>query len=429
MSIQAASTSGPVASAGQSGSLASKALTVGAIGTGIALLGFLWGLFGGPSRLVYTPLIGFAFWASLLVGALFFVMITYLFDSGWSVVVRRQLEHALSGFPILAAVFAPLLIVSLVPVAGSTGVVWPWLDTARDVVGGGTVGSDVLWVHKSGYLNPVFFTIRVVLFFGIWIFLASKLRQASFGMDKTGDPANYRAARFWSALGIPLLALSATAASIDWFKSINFHWFSTMYGVWFFAASLRAALAATVIVCAVLAARGYLKGIYNRSHSYLLGCLLLAFTVFWAYISFSQYFLIYNANIPEETFWYNIREVGIWNVVGWLLVLAHFGFPFLYLLFYKNKFGGRILFICGWILAFHLLDLYFNILPQKIPTGPGVNDYYVTGMGGFVGLAFDAAALVGIGGLLVWSFVRSSAKAEPIPVRDPRIEESIHYHV
>ena len=104
------------------------------------------------------------------------------------------------------------------------------------------------------------------------------------------------------------MALATTFAAIDWYKAIEHHWFSTMYGVWYFAASMRAALATTVIVCFILATRGNLKGFFNQAHRYDLGVLMFAFTIFWAYISFSQFFLIYNADIPEETFWYNIRQ-------------------------------------------------------------------------------------------------------------------------
>jgi hypothetical protein len=215
--------------------------------------------------------------------------------------------------------------------------------------------------------------------------------------------------------------------------SISYHWFSTMYGVWFFSASMRAGLAIVVIACFILAAKGPLKRLYNRAHRYNLGCLCFAFTVFWAYISFSQYFLIYNANIPEETFWYNIRELNAnWSPNSWWfvslfgLVLCYFLVPFFYLLFYNNKVtSGRLLFICCWILFFHLIDLYFNILPTQKPYDGNVVGYKVQE---FIPTIFDLASLVGIGGICVWAFLRSLKKTEIIPIHDPRIEESINYH-
>jgi hypothetical protein len=204
-----------------------------------------------------------------------------------------------------------------------------------------------------------------------------------------------------------------------------------MYGVWFFAACMRAALAAIIILCVILAARGYLKGILKQSHRYDIGCMMLAFTVFWAYISFSQYFLIYSANIPEEVFWYNIREknydgsLNTWWWVSMGLIFGHFLTPFLLLLWYKTKVVvWRTVAVSVWILAFHLLDLYWNIIPGKIVVpdhGEGylVRQFSITG--------FDIAALVGIGGICIFAMCRSMRKAEPIPVRDPNILTSLNY--
>ena len=212
---------------------------------------------------------------------------------------------------------------------------------------------------------------------------------------------------------------------------LEYHWFSTMYGVWFFAASMRAALSATVLALFYMATReDGLKGIIKPVHFYLIGCIMLAFTVFWAYISFSQYFLIYNANIPEETFWYNMREMnsdGSKNSWWWVsmgLIFFHFFVPFLYLLWYKNKFSLRLRFIAIWILVFHLLDLYWNIVPQKLATdshgGYTVRQFGISWI--------DVTMFLGVGAVVIWAFLKSAARERPIPIRDPRIEESINCH-
>jgi hypothetical protein len=236
-----------------------------------------------------------------------------------------------------------------------------------------------------------------------------------------------------AAVGIPLTALSVTFAAVDWIKSLEYHWFSTMYGVWFFASSIRASLAITILLCVFLSRKSYLKGLYKQAHRYDLACLSLAFTVFWAYISFSQYFLIYNANIPEETFWYHIRELdpvtqvrNSWfyvSVVG--LIFGHFFFPFLYLLWYRNKVHvGRLVFICIWILAFQLLDFYFNILPGRIPAD-NIAGYVVRPMRVTF---FDLSSVLGLGGFFLWAFFRSAMKRAPIPICDPRIQDSLDHH-
>jgi len=227
-----------------------------------------------------------------------------------------------------------------------------------------------------------------------------------------------------SAAGIPIAAMIISFAAVDWFKSLEFHWFSTMYGVWFFANSMRIGLAALTLICLFLVfKKGPLAGWFKQGHLYDLGCLMLAFTIFWAYISFSQYFLIYNANIPEETFWYNMRETGAWWYVSLGLVFCNFLFPFLFLLWYKNKIRpASMIFISTWILVFQIMDLYFNILPSKrldyenfIPYPPGIT-------------LTDVAAFIGIGAVCAWAYARSFRSTKIIPFKDPRILESINHH-
>ena len=242
-----------------------------------------------------------------------------------------------------------------------------------------------------------------------------------------------------SAVGIPAAALALTFGAFDLFMSLEYQWFSTMYGVWYFASGIRSALAVTIIACFYLSSKNRpLEGIYKQAHQYDLACLSLAFTVFWAYISFSQYFLIYSANIPEETFWYVIREIDPntgeqsgWFWVSMGLIFGHFFFPFLYLLFYQNKINGpRLIFIVSWILVFHLLDLYWNIIPgREIRPGEFVSNYEARSVFG-THLIWGLFSLIGIGCLCVWSVLKSftSKAAEVIPIRDPRILDSLHHH-
>jgi hypothetical protein len=238
-------------------------------------------------------------------------------------------------------------------------------------------------------------------------------------------------------VGIIATALSTTFAAIDWFKAIEHHWFSTMYGVWYFAASMRAALAMTVIICFFLSTRGNLKGLHNQAHRYDLGVLMFAFTIFWAYITLSQFFLIYNADIPEETFWYNIRQFNpdnpdvknSWYPIGMCLIFCNFLFPFFYLLFYRSKIvAKRALFIAGWILFWQLADIYYNILPGIDPNTVAVEGAFDYTVRQFSFTGFDFASLVGIGGLCAAAFFWSRGRSEPIPICDPRILECINHH-
>ena len=424
--------------------LSTKLLGGSFVGLGIGLIGLFTGLNSGDKEPFLGWLWGCAFWLSIAIGMLMLIMIFRVFNSQWTPVVRRQLEHGLAAFPWLALCFAPLLLIALFG-GENSGVLWSWINPdsvtyAPPHLQGEeslTVADDVLHQKKSGYLNLYFFSFRLILYFGIFCGLSHWLRKVSFTQDKDGDPNWTHLGMKISAAGIPAAALALTFGAFDLFMSLEYQWFSTMYGVWFFSSSIRAALAVIIIGCLYLSTKGSLKGIYNQAHQYDLACLSLAFTVFWAYISFSQYFLIYSANIPEETFWYTIREINPntgersgWFWVSMGLIFGHFFFPFLYLLFYRNKIVGvRLVFIVSWILVFHLLDLYWNIIPGR-EIAPGAFVGYETRAVFGSHLFWGLATLVGAGCLSAWAVLRSfqSKAAEDIPIRDPRILDSIHYH-
>jgi hypothetical protein len=420
-------------------SLDAKLLAGAIIGLSVGLVGLFQGLNTGDKAPFLGWLWGCSFWMSIAIGMLMLIMIFRVFNSRWSPVVRRQQEHALSAFPWLALCFLPLLLVAWFG-KDQSGILWSWLNADSQTIEVSsviTVGDDVLHQKKAGYLNLNFFSFRLLLYFGIFCGLSHWLRKVSFMQDKDGDPNWTHLGTKVSAIGIPAAALALTFGAFDLFMSLEYQWFSTMYGVWFFASGMRAALAITILICLFLVSKGTLKGLFNKAHKYDLACLSLTFTIFWAYVSFSQYFLIYSANIPEETFWYTIREIdpNTGQVSGWFwvsmgLIFGHFFFPFLYLLFYRNKVDSpKLIFIVCWILVFHLLDLYWNIIPGRevVP-------------GAFVG--FEARpvwgthflwgifSLIGVGCLCAWSVIRSfgSGQAEIIPIRDPRIVDSINHH-
>jgi len=389
-------------------------LAVGAVGILATLAGaFLSGSsHEAAARVGFSWLIGMTFWTGLSIGILLLVQIHHIFDAGWSTIIRRTHEHWLAAFKWLALLFVPLIVVAW----KHPGLIWTWTDITQ-------VGGDILYTKKSGFLSTTAFTGFTVAFFGIWIWLSYRLRKHSFAQDVDGSADHTRSNRVTAAMGIPLTALSLTFAAFYWLMSLEYHWFSTMYGVWFFASCMRGALALTTLLCLFLVSRGILAGIFTKAHLLNLGNLMLAFTVFWAYITFSQYFLIWNANIPEETFWYNIRETGNWWNVGLVLIFGHFLLPFLFFLQHPlKKKTGTMVFICLWILAIILLDFFYNILPAiKVGGhhGEPVN-FHVT--------VWDVTALVGIGGVCFWAFFKSYATQRCIPVRDPRIVESLHLH-
>ncbi len=405
---------------------ATTALGIGVAGIALTLVG---GFVDKPATIAVSWLVGMTFWTGIALGVLLLVMIHHIFDAGWSTVLRRQYEHVIAVFPWLLLLFLPLLAVAWY----NPTLLWKWMDPAFDLasVGGkGVVAEDPLWAKKAAFLNRDFFTGFSIFSFLSWWFLSSRFRRNSFSQDSDGDLKWTCSSRVWSAAGIPLVAVTLTGCIILWVKSMEYHWFSTMYGVWFFSGSIRAALSLGVVLLVWLYARGDLKGILNNNHLHSIGQLMLAFTVFWAYITFSQYFIIWNANIPEETFWYSVREINNsdgqfnqWGWVGMFLLFGNFFFPFFLLLSYRFKVSRSIIPWIGVFIAFvFLIDLCYNIMPaKKLPNG----DPYPFLQSG---LLWNATAVIGIGGIFIWSYLRSFPTAKLIPIRDPRIGESLTHH-
>jgi len=397
-------------------SLANRFLVAGLAGLGLTAVGFL---VSPPTHVALAYLTAVCYWVAVCIGMLLLIFIHHIMDSGWSTVIRRQWEHSLAAFPWLLVLFLPLLVsVWLKP-----GLVWPWTDLGHQLPGHGTVGADMLYQKKSAFLSPKMLTGMSVAFFAIWIWLSARLRKASFNQDKDGDPKWTFMNRKTAAMGIVLTALSLTAAAIYWMKSLEYHWFSTMYGVWFFANCVRGALAFAVVITCWLYARGDYRGIYNTGHFHAMVALAFAFVVFWGYVTFSQYFLIWNANVPEETFWYNIREYGDWWWIGLVLLFGHFFVPFIAWLFYRWKSNrGRALLVSVWVAVIILIDICYNVLPA-LKDAHGNPEPFFSGT-----LLWVLSSTIGVGGICAWAYLRSFTTAKLIPIRDPRIIESLTHH-
>jgi hypothetical protein len=405
---------------------AGKALVIGLIGIGLTALGLV--VPGAGVQVVALSwLVGVTFWTAIAIGMLMLCLIHHIFDASWSVVIRRQYEHGLSAFKWLALLFLPLAITTFL--GDNADIVWPWMDLSHELHGGHTVGHDPLYLKKSGFLNGTAFLIGTFGSFLLWMWLSARLRKASFNQDIDGDLKWTFMNRKTAAFGLPIGALTLTAIAIYWVKSLEYHWFSTMYGVWFFANCARAALSVGVVIMVWLSLRGDYKGILNKNHYHSIGMLMLAFTVFWAYVTFSQYFLIWNANVPEETFWYNLRELNHdgttnqWWYVGLALLFGHFFLPFFFLLSYRYKITPHVIRrIAYWILATIFVDICYNVLPV-LKDSHGDPLPFLS-----LNLIWTLTAVVGVGGVCIWSYLRSFPTTKLIPIRDPRIGESLTHH-
>lgn len=408
--------SAPAASPASTAALANRFLGAGVAGLAVTALGLF---VAEPHGVALSYLVGVAYWTAVAIGMLMLVMIHHIFDAGWSTVIRRQFEHGLSAFKWLFVLFLPLLVSAWM----KPGFVWPWMDTQLHLHGGHAIGDDPLYLKKASFLNVRMFTGMTVAFFAGWCWLSWRLRKASFAQDGDGDAKWTFMSRKTAAFGIPINALALSFAAIYWMKSLEYHWFSTMYGVWFFANCMRAAMAIGVVITWWLLARGDYKGIFNTNQLHCLTALAFAFVVFWAYVTFSQYFLIWNANVPEETFWYNLREHGDWLWVGMLLLFGHFFVPFFAWLVYRWKAEIKpALWVSLWIAVIILVDLCYNILPAL----KDAHDEPLPFLS--LNLLWVATSVIGVGGVCTWSYLKSFPTAKLIPIRDPRIAESLTHH-
>ena len=400
----------------------------------IGLVLCIYGLVQDKQQFAFSYLTAFMFCLSLGLGSLFLVLVHHLFDAGWSSPIRRYCEH-------LACLLFPWLVLAFIPI-GFLGpeYIYPWMrieDPHAD---------HALHVKMALFNKPVWYAASVILFL-LWGWLTHRLRYWSLQQDKSGTPdfegkllfpehlmvgfyrkfqglpyekdqqqvVCTRMMRIHSAYGILLFAFTLTLGAILWMKSIQHQFFSTMYGVYYFAGSLWMSISVAWIIGRILKAKNIIPQLHTLQF-YNLGTMLLAFTVFYAYIHFSQYFLIWNAAVPEETFWYVLREKGSWAYVSWALINGHFLIPFLALLRIDVKLTNRVMVpIFVWVLLMHYMDMYFNVMPEIHETGPSP------------ALA-DLGSLLLLGGALIWVFMRNLFSHPVILMKDPRMGEALERH-
>ena len=373
------------------------------IGAGCALLGaVVCAILGAanPKQFFFSWLVSFLFFLSLALGGLFFVLIQYATQGGWGIVVRRIGETVFATVPVMAALFVPLLF--------GLQDLYSWSVP-------GAAEHDALLRWKAPFLNVPFFLMRAALYFGVWSFIALLYYRSSRSQDSTGDLAVSARLRRLAGPAIIVLALTQTFASVDWIMSLTPHWYSTIFGVYFFAGSFVGFIALLSVAAVAMRRAGLLDTVISVEHLHDLGKLLFAFTAFWAYIAFSQFFLIWYANLPEETIWYRARLEGSWMTVSLFIMAGHFGVPFFFLMGRAVKRNGWTLALGGtWLLVMHFVDLYWQVMPTLHPDGVRPS-------------LLDLAALVAIGGCFVAATSWMMRRQALVPLRDPRLAESLAF--
>jgi hypothetical protein len=383
------------------GGLPNLLLGAGVVGIAASVIG----LFISREQFAFSWLFGFTYFFTICIGALFWTCLHHATDAEWSVVVRRQLENVAKLLPYFALFLLPLLFLLSAHGADGEGILLKWWHKLP--------GEDPILDAKSGYLNHPFFFLRVIAYFVALGGIATWLWTRSTSQDADGAAKHTITMRKLGIAGIPALALCITFFGIDWLMGLDYHWFSTMWGVYLFAGAAGSSMATLILIVTTLKSKGYLK-VVNEEHYHIMGKFLLAFSIFWAYIGFSQYMLIWYANIPEETIYFRIRNTDSWWYFSQFLVIGRFFLPFPVLLLQFTKKSKLINFVAGWILLMQMLDVFVIVLPALHPTGVRFGDLFLS-----------ACSLVGIGGILGWLFLKNIGKSYLFPTRDPRLAGSL----
>jgi hypothetical protein len=357
-------------------------------------------------------------WAlSLTLGALFWNLIHHVTAAGWSVAHRRIFENVTRTLPVLALLSLPLL--------GGLDSIYQWTH-ADDLKNG-----------KQLWLSKPWFIARIFIYFGIWMLYAWMMRRGSLQMDRTGSASERKAIlkrlEWYAPSGVLLLGLTATFAAFDIIMSLNYTWFSTIFGVIFWADSIRGSLSLLVLLILALRKMGAVRNVITSEHFHDIGKLMFGLTVFWAYVSFSQYFLYWYSNMPEETKFYLDRrhtdssglQPTTWYSLTILLAVCYFGVPFLLLLRRDCKRNPQILgFVAGWILFFQYFHLYWEIMPEGLKET--VHSYPSSGVKihwlDIAGVFFFSSVILNV-------VLLGMRKECLIPVADPRLGESLTHEV
>jgi hypothetical protein len=358
------------------------------------------------ARAMFSYLWAFEVFLSIALGALGWTLIDHTVRAAWSVTVKRVSETKMATLPVFALLWIPI---------GTIGyhVLYPW-----------THEHDTILERKRWFLSDGFFFGRAILYWLVWIALSQLLYRWSTrrdGLTSEVEKAD-TTKKMWglSAPGILLWALTISFAAIDWLMSLQPHWYSTIFGVYYFAGATLASYSLTTLFTMGLQNAGAIKKAVTPEHYHDLGKLMFGFTVFWAYIAFSQFILIWYANIPEETEFYIVRVQGGWQYISYALPVLHFGVPFFYLLSRHIK-RSRMALAAGaiWMLVMHAVDLYWLVLPNFGTHGEGAHE-------GHLAVSWlDFAALIGMGGAFLAAYGFFLKKNKVLAINDPRLPESL----
>ena len=366
----------------------------------LGILGCIAGYFLDPARLFHSYIVAFAFTSMIGLGAFFFVMVQFLTGSAWSVTMRRIMENVM--------ITLPLGLVLFIPVALGLREIYPWMNQQL-------MQSDPTLRLKGAYLTHDFFILRTAIYFLLWSLWVGSIYRQSTKQDTTRSIQQMHIASRWSAPGLFLAVAIGSMASFDWLMSLEPKWYSTIFGLVMLSGGALSFFSVVTLVCLGFRRAGILKNSITPEHYHDLGKWLFALTAFYTYVAFSQYFLIWYANLPEETIWYRHRMVGGWLPISLAMPFLRFLIPFFVLLCRGAKRSLSVIaFIAVWSLIVEYIDLYWIVMPTYYKNGPQLHWLDLVTL----------VTTVSLCGLLFWSRFRAH---KMVPVGDLRFEQSLHF--
>jgi len=382
-------------------SIQSLGIKVGAVG----LIACLIGAFVQTEALLQGYLVGFLFWTGLSLGGIGLALLHHLAGGSWGLPLRRPFEAAGSLIVLMAVFFVPVLL----------GIKFLYIWTDPEVL---AHHADI--AHKTPFLNVSFFTGRAVFYFVFWIAAAYMVAAWSRDQDRRSDDGPSRRLHAVAGPLTVLMFLTASFAAFDWGMSLDPDWYSTIYGAMFVVGEILSSLALATIVAIRLAAYEPMKRFATADRLNDIGNLLLSFTMLWAYMSFSQFLIIWLGNISEEAVWYLRRTEGLWGAVALFLIAFQFFAPFFALLSRQNKRRAEwVLPVAVWIISMRVIELAWLVLPARAVIGEPRFPWW--------SLPWVVASIAGIGGIWVAAFVWRLRSAPLIPLNDARVVAALEH--
>jgi hypothetical protein len=366
----------------------------------ISVIACVAGYMNDPVRFHQSYMVAFAYVAAAGLGAFFFVMVQYLTGSAWSVTMRRIMENIMITLPVGALLF--------IPIAFGLKDIYPWMDRTM-------VLADPVLKQKANYLTENWFIMRAYIMFALWSIWIFAIYYQSTKQDKERSVRQMNVIARWSAPGLFLVVVVGSLAAFDWLMSLEPKWYSTIFGLYVLSGGALTFMSFVTLICLGFRRAGILKNSITNEHYHDLGKWLFALTAFYTYIAFSQYLLIWYANLPEETIWYRHRMEGTWLPVSLAMPFIRFLIPFFILLCRPAKRSIKVVAgIAIWSLVVEYVDLYWVVMPTYFKTGPQIS---------WMDFA-TLAATVSVCALVFWSRFRKNKLA---PVGDLRFEQSLHF--